>query len=234
MKFVPTTTVIVFLFCFLSVCDLAAQVPAKQPVREIEEAELVSAPDATIPDVSKAAFIGGTVNIRVLVNPNGTVKSAAVAYGPGAICTTFSSPPVTALRDAALESARLAKFKPTKRQREAVLTFEFPKPEVSNGPVSVAAGPVSGDGGPGILNGRAISLPKPEYPAAAAVIRASGTVDVNVVVMKDGWVYSATAKRGHPLLQRAAEEAACTAKFDTVINGSPTKLTGILRYNFVP
>jgi TonB family protein len=235
MKLVPTTTVTFFLFCFLFVCDLAAQVPTTQPMRELTyEAELVSAPDAKIPDVSKEAFIGGEVNVRVLVNRNGTVKSAAIEYGPGRICTTYSSPPITALRNAALEAARMAKFKPAKRELEAQLTYEFPKPEASNRPVSIAAGPVGEGGGPGLLNAHAISLPKPEYPAAAAAIRATGTVDVNVVVMEDGSVYSAKAARGHPLLQRAAEVAACSAKFDTMINGSPTKIVGILRVNVAP
>ena len=86
----------------------------------------------------------------------------------------------------------------------------------------------------GVLNGKAISLPKPPYSPVARAAKASGTVVVQVTVDEDGNVVSAQAVSGHPLLQPAAVAAARGAKFSpTKLSGQPVKVTGILQYNFV-
>jgi protein TonB len=90
--------------------------------------------------------------------------------------------------------------------------------------------PISG----GVLNGKAISLPKPPYPAVAKAARASGTVTVQVTIDENGNVISARAVSGHPLLQAAAVAAARSAKFSpTKLSGQPVKVTGVITYNFV-
>lgn len=87
----------------------------------------------------------------------------------------------------------------------------------------------------GVLNGKAISLPKPPYPPAARAVRASGNVTVQVTVDERGNVISATAVSGHPLLRAAAANAARGAKFSpTLLSGQPVKVTGVVTYNFVP
>jgi TonB family protein len=87
----------------------------------------------------------------------------------------------------------------------------------------------------GVLNGKAMSLPKPKYPAAARAVRASGAVQVQVLIDTDGGVFAATATAGHPLLQAASVTAACNAKFTpTLLAGQPVKVSGIIVYNFVP
>jgi periplasmic protein TonB len=91
-------------------------------------------------------------------------------------------------------------------------------------------GPVSG----GVVNGKATSLPKPPYPAAAKAVRASGTVSVQVLIDENGNVVSASATSGHPLLRSAAEQAARSAKFSpTMLSGQKVKVSGIITYNFV-
>jgi TonB family protein len=86
----------------------------------------------------------------------------------------------------------------------------------------------------GVVNGKATSLPKPEYPAAAKAIRASGSVNVQVVIDENGNVISAKAVSGHPLLQAAAVQAAQQAKFKpTLLSGQPVKVSGVIVYNFV-
>lgn len=91
--------------------------------------------------------------------------------------------------------------------------------------------PISG----GVLNGKAVSLPKPPYPAIAKAAHASGTVVVQVTVDEDGNVTSAKAVSGHPLLQAAATQAARQARFSpTVLAGKPVKVNGVLTYNFEP
>jgi len=87
----------------------------------------------------------------------------------------------------------------------------------------------------GVLNGRAISLPKPPYPPAARAVRASGAVSVQVLIDESGRVVSANAASGHPLLRGAAEAAARGARFSpTLLSGQAVKVSGIITYNFVP
>jgi protein TonB len=54
--------------------------------------------------------------------------------------------------------------------------------------------PISG----GVLNGKALSLPKPPYPQIAKAAHASGTVVVQVLIDENGNVVSARAVSGHP------------------------------------
>jgi TonB family protein len=87
----------------------------------------------------------------------------------------------------------------------------------------------------GVLNGKASSLPAPEYPAAARAVKVSGAVNIQVTINEQGDIVSATAVSGHPLLRQAAEEAARKAKFaPTLLQGMPVSVTGVLVYNFVP
>lgn len=87
----------------------------------------------------------------------------------------------------------------------------------------------------GVLNGKATSLPKPSYPAAARAMRASGSVSVQVLISENGSVISAHAVSGHPLLRAAAEGAARGARFSpTLLSGQPVKVSGVITYNFVP
>ena len=90
--------------------------------------------------------------------------------------------------------------------------------------------PISG----GVLNGKAIKLVQPPYPAIAKAAHASGQVQVQVIIDEEGNVISAHAVSGHPLLQGAAIAAARASKFGpTKLSGIPVKVTGVLIYNFV-
>jgi TonB family protein len=85
----------------------------------------------------------------------------------------------------------------------------------------------------GVINGRAESLPKPIYSAAALAVRAQGKVDVQVTIDESGRVISANAVSGHPLLKPAAEQAAKSARFSpTLLSKVPVKVTGVIVYNF--
>lgn len=87
----------------------------------------------------------------------------------------------------------------------------------------------------GVINGKAVSLPKPAYPAAARAVRASGAVNVSVVISKNGSVMSASASSGHPLLRAAAVSAARRARFQpTLLSGQPVEVSGVIVYNFQP
>jgi protein TonB len=112
-------------------------------------------------------------------------------------------------------------------ERATVAKDDEPPPVVKKAPPKTISG--------GVLNGKAISLPKPAYPPAARAVRAAGAVQVQVLIDETGRVVSATPVGGHPLLQAAAKSAAMGARFSpTLLSGQPVKVSGIITYNFVP
>jgi TonB family protein len=90
-------------------------------------------------------------------------------------------------------------------------------------------GPVSA----GVLNGKAISLPVPEYPAEARAAGAEGVVVIQVMIDEQGNVTEARAISGPKLLQETSLNAARQAKFSpTLLSGEPVKVIGMLVFNF--
>lgn len=64
----------------------------------------------------------------------------------------------------------------------------------------------------------------PQYPPIAVLARLSGSVIVRVTVDEAGTVTRADATRGHPVLRRAATEAAKKWKFEIAPDSSRTAL----------
>ena len=85
----------------------------------------------------------------------------------------------------------------------------------------------------GILNGKAVSKPAPNYPAEARRAQVSGTVVVRITVDECGDVEQAEAVSGPALLREAATEAAYESRFSpTRLSGEPVKVKGTITYNF--
>ena len=126
---------------------------------------------------------------------------------------------------------------------------------------AIAAGSVLGTYGQeipkqingGVLNGKAVSLPKPAYPADAKALKIGGAVKVQVTINESGMVEDpkavaedeecdksetpGTSERCLALasLRAAAEMAASQAQFSpTLLSGTPVKVKGVIVYNFVP
>jgi protein TonB len=86
----------------------------------------------------------------------------------------------------------------------------------------------------GVLEGKAVSLPRPSYPPLAKQIGVRGAVTVQVLIDESGKVISASAVSGHPLLIPEARKAALQARFQpTTLSNQPVKVTGVITYNFV-
>ena len=86
----------------------------------------------------------------------------------------------------------------------------------------------------GILQGRAISLPKPAYPGLAKAAHASGRMLVLVLLDEGGSVIKVKSVCGNPLLMEAAEAAAWQAKFSpTKVLNRAVKVSTLIAYNFV-
>ena len=92
------------------------------------------------------------------------------------------------------------------------------------------AAPISG----GVLNGKATSLPVPEYPDAGRKNHDSGTVSIEIIIDERGYVVWAEATEGPESLRDAALAAAWKARFTpTRLMGQPVKVRGRILYNFV-
>lgn len=114
--------------------------------------------------------------------------------------------------------------KPTAKPGNDEIALPTPKPKDDRPPRIVSGG---------VINGKALSLPQPPYPAAARAVNAKGSVNVQVLVDEDGNVVSANAVSGHPLLRNSSEQAARRAKFrPTVLAGQAVKVTGVITYVF--
>lgn len=87
---------------------------------------------------------------------------------------------------------------------------------------------------PRVLNGLALSLPKPPYPPIAKQAGVQGPVNVQVLIDESGRVVSAKPISGSPLLIRAAQQAAFQARFSpTMLDEQAVKVSGVIVYNFV-
>lgn len=103
--------------------------------------------------------------------------------------------------------------------------------EVSNAPEVSAPSKEQIKGG--VLNGKAIEMPKPNYPEAAKQAGIHGLVKVEVTINEEGEVIAAEATDGPKELREAAVEAAKKARFAPVIlHGARIKVTGVLTYKF--
>jgi len=85
----------------------------------------------------------------------------------------------------------------------------------------------------GVVNGRAVSLMKPEYPFEARAARVSGVVVVDVEIDECGNVSNANVVSGPSALKSASERAAKLSRFTpTFIDGFPVKVRGSIHFNF--
>ena len=85
------------------------------------------------------------------------------------------------------------------------------------------------------LRGKALVLPKPDYPPAAIDRRLAGIVIVKVEIDENGKVISARDMcQGPPFLSESAVKSARGAVFQPrLFGGVPVKTKGAIRYNFV-
>ncbi|HEX6283668.1 MAG TPA: energy transducer TonB [Pyrinomonadaceae bacterium] len=116
------------------------------------------------------------------------------------------------------------------------LSVEFPGPIIpvkQNDKVmaskSVGRHPVISGG---VMNGKALNLVKPQWPAVAKGI--AGTVTVQVLIDSDGEVFGAKSINGHPLFRAVSTSAACQSTFlPTTLSGAPVRTFGVIVYRFL-
>ncbi|MGE0126937.1 MAG: energy transducer TonB [Blastocatellales bacterium] len=85
----------------------------------------------------------------------------------------------------------------------------------------------------GVLQGSAIKKVQPAYPPVAKAAKASGPVQIQVLVSETGEVIEANVISGHPLLRDAAVQAARQWQFKpTELGNKAVKVNGVLTFNF--
>jgi TonB family protein len=86
----------------------------------------------------------------------------------------------------------------------------------------------------GVINIKAIDIPKPEYPAKAKTEKIDGEIKASVFVNESGKVIWARVDNGHPLLQEAVKKVLCQPIFKpATISGHPYAVSGFIIYKFV-
>lgn len=190
-------------------------------------------PRPAFPAEASNPVYGDDIKVAVKVDKKGDVTDAG-AIGPLAPCSNLNDPVLKTIRKAATDAAKQMTFEPILRDGKPIetgliVTYPFPKPP----PVDSADVPKLVKGG--VLNGKALSLPKPSYSTAARRAGASGNVEIRILIAEDGSVISAGPESGHPLLVDDSIHAACTARFSpTQLQGRPVKVAGVITYKFIP
>jgi periplasmic protein TonB len=208
----------------LELTTLVAPVPVPQVQKEVEQKQQEAKPTKVEQNVDVRRELIADVTRTELVPKEVSAKASDVPPVRRGVQTILGSSDSSA---AAPMVAGPGTGTVTTGPTKVDVVDDAPPPEVKPTPPRA---PISG----GVLNGKAISLPKPAYPPIARAARAAGTVVVQVVIDENGSVISASAVSGHPLLTAAAVGAARQARFSpTKLSGQPVKVTGVIQYNFV-
>lgn len=165
-------------------------------------------------------------NINANVNANANANLKTPTPTRTATPTPTATPNINANNALNMDTNALpsANTRPTPRPSPSATP---PRPTPSDTP---SDRPVNA----GILNNRAVNMPKPAYPPIAKQMRAAGQVTVQVLMDEAGNVTAARATSGNPLLRAPAEAAARQSKFNPVrVGNQAVKASGIVLYNFV-
>jgi protein TonB len=208
----------------LELTTLVAPVPVPQQAKQEEQPKQEVKPTKVEPNVDVRRELIADVTRTELVPKEVSAKASDIPPVRRGVTTVLGSTDTSSSAPMpAGPGTGTVVTGPTRVQ----IADEPPPPEVKPTPPRA---PISG----GVLNGKAISLPKPAYPPIARAAHASGTVVVQVLIDENGNVVSAHAVSGHPLLQAVAVGAARQARFSpTKLSGQPVKVTGVIQYNFV-
>jgi TonB family protein len=236
---IPYTNFLVALL-LLSVSGFAQSTPQNA------EAKIISSQEFLLSDAATRAGIDGKMRIGLTVDKTGTVKNIIIYSGPAWPCGSNPKKDLDDVRNAVKQNLLTTRFSPAIKNgkpfdSDLILNFiignayrqAVKQREAEEAVKSGAVLPKLIDSG--VLNGKALSLPKPEYPSSARTQRISGAVPVEILIDEKGRVVLVGSLGGHPLLQASARDSACGARFSpTVLKGQPVKVTGVITYNFVP
>lgn len=100
--------------CLLLVPGFVYAQPGSEGLPFLYDREVVSKPKLATPLEAVETGLGGIVSVPVAVDAAGTVVAVGDATGPGSVCRQVTRVDVAAIRAAAAEAAKLARFAPIK------------------------------------------------------------------------------------------------------------------------
>ncbi len=173
-----------------------------------------------------------------------TYRTLTYYYGPATVKTGVAAAPVTAPSTQRTDAeAAPVETKPAPTQPPAVVST----PATNNTEKPAPVTPTSTEANASkeeaklpvlrvseeVLRNAAVVLPEPQYPADAELARASGPVQVELIIDQNGVVTTARATSGNPMLYDAATSAARKARFlMSAFSDHPTGAYSVLTYNF--
>lgn len=206
-----SAAIVFFAICF----SINAQTENKPDAKPVLNGAAKYLPKPDYPPEAKDVCADGIVNVEILIDENGDVISAEAVSGD------------ELLRDSAVEAAKKAKFsqkadgEPVKVKGIIVYNFVSDKKCLKIG----------------IVNKKALSIPKPELKNArySQYVSREETVRVQVIIdVLTGEVKKATAISGHPFFHAACVESARRAKFSPFYHGAGILAKAIIAYKFKP
>ncbi len=214
-------------------CLFVVTAISQTPVTSSEQPKTISAPTPVFPDEAKNFIYGDSITVSIDVDKKGKVSKAS-ALGPLAPCSNLMDKGASAIAKAAVDAAKAIVFEPILKDGKPVESshqIRYPLRAPSQAPGEQGSKVIKS----GVLNGKVLSLPQPDYPANAKAIRAAGAVSVQVLIGENGNVLSVAAISGHPFLREPAAQAACRARFAEVrLSDQLVRVSGVLTYYFVP
>lgn len=242
INFEPTEVTYRSISYYLDEATLAKMSQPAAPTTSVPTANNTAAPNTASNSVSTPPASNSPSNNSA--TPNSNPPSQTQAVKPAAMDASKQVAPQPTLAPATTTSAPIVKTsaavsdKPAAPSTEQKNVNSGAKPaeakQVEEQPAKQIAKPLLKPVSGGVLNGKALNLPKPTYPAQARSARISGVVVVEVVIDINGKVISARAVSGPVLLQQTAVQAAYQAKFSpTILSGQPVKVVGTINYNFL-
>ncbi len=216
MKNIFSISFLAFFCTAFCIFNLNAQTTPRQISGGVLNSKAVKFPKPEYPAAAKAVKADGQVQVQILIDEVGKVMEAKAISGH------------LLLRQSTEEAALKTTFQPTYLNGKTVkvsgiLLYHFYND--LNSDYKIITG--------GVLNGKALNLPKPEYPAAAKAVNADGQVQVQIIIDEDGNVINILGVSGHALLKQASIDAALQPKFSpTYLGGKAVKVSGVIIYFF--
>ena len=200
--------IFLLIFLFISSFAIEAQKTVDSVKVGIVNGKATYLPKPDYPQEAKDFCAGGKVEIEVLIGENGNVIKAKAISGD------------KLLRDVSVEAVKKAKFSTTSEfpvKTEGIIVYNFPSEKKC-----IDAG---------IVNKKAIFIPKPEFPKSC---RCAGNVVVQIIYDQNGKVTKARAVSGNPLLRISAVKSAQKAWFSPPLVETDYQfyVKGLLVYNF--
>jgi TonB family protein len=188
-----------------------------------------------------AVYENGTVSYEPI---QVTYRTLTYFYGPATVKPSVAAAPViTPSKQRTVAEAAPVENKPAPTQPPTVVSTPPINVTEKPGPVT----PTSTEANASkedvklpiiriseeVLRKAAVVLPEPEYPADAEMAKASGPVEVELIIDQTGVVTAARAASGNPMLFDAATSAARNARFSmSAFSDHPTSAYSVLTYNF--